>query len=294
VAVVVGGIAAVSPAAGFDATTLTVGSISLTPKEEVATFQPLADYLAAQLRPLGVQRGRVVVVQTMDQMVQAIKSGEVTVYIDSPFPALYVSDRSGAKPTLRRWKRGRADYQSVIFVRKDSGIGRLSDLVERVIAFEEPYSTTGYFLPKASLLRLGVRLSALPDRNAPLPIGMAGYVFSNDDETTMFWVLERRVAAGALDDQNFDRLAGERAGELQIIYRSIIVPRHVVVLPSALNPRWTTAIKETLTNMHLTEEGQAVLRKFQRTTKFDRFPQGPDAALRPLRDLMRSLTNLGE
>ncbi len=46
--------------------------------------------------------------------------------------------------------------------------------------------------------------------------------------------------------------------------------------------------------MHLTEEGQLALRQFENTTKFDLFPQGPEIALRPVRELMRYLsTELG-
>lgn len=267
--------------------TVSIGSISLTPQEETEAFQPLADYLAMRMAPLGVERGRVVIATTMADMAARMKRGEVDLFIDSPFPALFVSNLSGAKPTLRRWKKGRVEYHSVIFARKDSGIASLGDLRGRAVAFDEEFSTSGHLLPKATLLQQGLRLVSLADQRSAAPPDAVGYVFSNDDENTMFWVLERRVAAGALDNQNFEVLAGQRMGELVVLARSITVPRHVVLLRGDLSPRWVSAIKETLVTMHLSDEGRTVLRKFERTTKFDRFPGGPEAALQPVRDLMR-------
>ncbi|MBI4278643.1 MAG: hypothetical protein HY660_09320 [Armatimonadetes bacterium] len=38
-------------------------------------------------------------------------------------------------------------------------------------------------------------------------------------------------------------------------------------------------------------QGRAVPRRFQDTVKLDRFPQGADAALRPIRDLIDSVSS---
>lgn len=289
IALIVSGLCVIQPATGSP-TMLSLGSIAINPKEEVAKFQPLADYLARQLKPLGVQQGRVVVLQTIAEMAQALRAGDVDMYIGSPFPAIVVSDRSGAKPTLRRWKKGRADYYTVIVARRDSGIQRPSDLKGKVIAFEDNASTSGYLLPMASLAKQGIALLPVSDPSQPIPKDRLGYVFSGEHETTMFWILEGRVAAGAVDDQSFEKLAGERIGELKIILRTISVPRHIVVLRGDLNPRWASALQETLVTMDLTEEGQLALRQFESTTKFDAFPQGPEIALRPVRELMRYLS----
>ena len=95
----------------------------------------------------------------MGEMAKLLKSGDVNIYFDSPCPALTAMHRSGAKPFLRRWKNGIASYYTEIFVRKDSGIEKLEDLKGKVIAFEDPYSTSSYFLPKSILTGAGIKMT---------------------------------------------------------------------------------------------------------------------------------------
>jgi phosphonate transport system substrate-binding protein len=59
---------------------------------------------------------------------------------------------------LRRWQRGKAEYQSLIFAKKDSGINSLQDLRGKVIAFEDPESTSGHFLPRFFLVKRGFKM----------------------------------------------------------------------------------------------------------------------------------------
>ncbi|MBN1766398.1 MAG: PhnD/SsuA/transferrin family substrate-binding protein [Sedimentisphaerales bacterium] len=120
---------------------LTVGSISNTPKEEIADFQPFVNYLAGRLQSSGFTGGEVVIASSLQEMTDLMKNGRVDLYIDSPFPILTVCEESGAKLFLRRWKKGIKEYNSVIFVRRDSGIESVSDLMGKFIAFEEEFST---------------------------------------------------------------------------------------------------------------------------------------------------------
>ena len=44
-----------------------------------------------------------------------------------------------------------ADYEGIIVVKKNSGINTLTDLKGKVIAFEEPHSTSASILPRMLL-----------------------------------------------------------------------------------------------------------------------------------------------
>ncbi len=266
---------------------ITVGSISRTPKEEVATFRPFANYLASRLKTFGITGGNVVIANSMEKMADLIEKGEVDIYIDSPFPISVVSTLSGAKPFLRRWKKGKAEYRSIIFVRGDSGIKTLDDLRGKMIAFDEEFSTSGYLLPKATLMEAGFKLiqcRTILDTVSPDQIG---YIFSGDEENVILWVLRGKVVSGALKIEDFAELAGDNISDLKIVAKSIYVPRHVVAHRTDLEATLVTAIREILINMNEDEEGKAVLKKFEHTTKFDKFPQGAENAFKPINELAK-------
>lgn len=267
--------------------TITVGSISLTIAEEVEEFQPITDYLARHLRGAGITKGRVIVTHTIKEMAELMKAGEVDIYIDSPFPIARVAELSGAKPFLRRWKRGVAEYHSLIFVRKDSGIEDLAGLKGKSLAFDAPSSTTGYFIPKAMLVNAGVPPVEILKLSDEIPLSGVGYIFSNDDENTMFWVLKHKTNAGAMDNIHFEKISGARRDELKILARSEDIPRHVVAHRAGLSPALLEEIERVLVGMNEDPEGAKVLVEFQRTKKFDKFPQGADAAIRPIVETMR-------
>lgn len=284
---------AVESAAASEAATsaekgiLSVGSISRLPKKEVATFQPFADHLARQLRTVGISGGRVVVAGSMAEMAGLMRKGEVDIYIDSPFPIAVVGMRSGARPFLRRWKRNQVEYHSLIFGRKDGGLETARDLRGKMVAFDEPFSTAGYLLPKATLMKAGMRLTEYADASARVPPNAVGYVFANDEENIMVWVLRGKVPAGSLSEQRFERLAKNRRGELKVLLRTMDVPRQVVSHRADLSANLVARIQEVLLGMAYSEEGKRVLQDFENTTRFDRFPQGAAEAFRPIEALAR-------
>lgn len=279
------------PAQPAWAKTIRIGSISDDPVAELKTFQPIADYLAGQLHTEGIDRGTVIVASSMEQMASFLREGKVDIYVDSPFPTLVINKLSHSRLLLRRWKRGVAEYHSVIFVRKDSGVRRIEDLRGKVLAFEEPFSTSAYFLPKTSLIAVREKLTEVASFRAKVKPGEIGYVFSDDDENTMVWVLRGRVAAGAMSRANFRELAKKQLGDLQVIHVTGSVPRHVVNYRSDLDPTLVQRIKAILLHMHELEEGRKVLQDFEKTTKFDEFPSGPDKALAPIRDIEAELAS---
>ena len=248
-----------------------LGSISISPMTETKKFSPLAIYLARQLRSDGIDEGQVVVATSIPAMSSFMQTRQVDLYIDSFFPSLAVSRLSGSKILLRRWKMGKSEYQSVIFTRKDSGIARLEDLKGKVIAFEEPFSSTGYFFPKIVLVEKGFRLVPNGLRDNPVKSDEVGYIFSHGDTNTIYMVLNAVVAAGATDDQKY-RMLAKNLGSLKIIHETVSFPRQIVSYREDLPAKLVTRVKEVLLNMHQTEEGRQVLQDFESTTKFEEIP----------------------
>ena len=70
-----------------------------------------------------------------------------------------------------------SEYRGVIFTNKASRITRVEDLLGKMIAFEDPGSTSGYFLPKLLLFEKRFRVVEKPDLSAKVLGGEIGYIF---------------------------------------------------------------------------------------------------------------------
>jgi phosphonate transport system substrate-binding protein len=78
--------------------TLILSDISDDPAGKIEKYQPLADYLVAQLADFGIKQGKVVVAPDMRTMIEALKTEAVDLYFDSRFPAFTVYNEAGARP----------------------------------------------------------------------------------------------------------------------------------------------------------------------------------------------------
>ena len=167
--------------------TVVFGDISDNPQKKIRRFQPLVNYLVANSSQF--DRGSVKIAPDMETMIAWLKSGEVDVYIDSPYPAMLAMNGAGAKPILRRWKDGSSEYHSLIFTMSDRNITSLSDLSGKTIAFDDPFSTTGYMLPLAKLSESGLNPVEKSMPNTSVAEDAVGYVFTSEDENSIEWLL---------------------------------------------------------------------------------------------------------
>jgi phosphonate transport system substrate-binding protein len=260
------------------AETLTLGTIDDEVKKTHKRFQALADYVAPRLAGSGVDTVDASIVLTTEDMIEGLRNGEIDVYIDSPLIMAIVARETQIRPFLRRWKDGVAEYHSVFFARRDRGFDALDDLVGRIIAFEEPTSSAGYLLPKAMLLTQGYRLVEVNDASAAVPADAIGYLFSDGDDNSAFWVQKGKVAAAVLDSSNFAELDEKRPGEMVALARSESLTRHVVAHRHDLAPGIVAALGDTLLAMPESEEGREVLATFK-TKRFDAFTGDPSQEL---------------
>jgi phosphonate transport system substrate-binding protein len=268
------------------------GDISDDPAEVIEGAQPIADYLAAQLKDYGISGGKVRVAASTEEMIELLKNGEVDLYFDSTYPATLISDASGGQVVLRRWKFGVETYHSVIFASKESGIASIEDLKGRMVAMDAPYSTSGFLLPAVYLSEHGLTLNGKASNSESVAADEVGFAFAYDDENVLQWVLNGITPAGVTDDYNFDTAFPPEATEKLVeLARTESTPRQVMVARPGLEPALLDAIVRVMKTMHETAEGQSVLENFQ-TTRFDTFPEGIEVAASRMREMMELVKDI--
>ncbi len=267
---------------------ITVGDIDPDdPTQKIARFQPLADYLAEQLRDLGIREGRVVIARDIDEMSEYMKTGAVDVYMDSSFPTLEVQEASGSEIILRRWKSAVPSYWSVYIALRESGFTGVDDFVGKVIAFEEPHSTSGFLLPAGTLIDRGFTLEPVETPDATVAASKIGYLFSQDEENSVELVISGQVAGAGISNGDFDELPAEIKERIVLFDKTIEVPRQLVSVGRDLDGEVVERVRELLAGLDETEEGRRLLAGLKKTSKFDPLPPDSDAALRKLSELIK-------
>lgn len=267
-------------------TTLVLGSVSSDVEGDVAEYQPLADYLARALTTYGYTGGEIVVASSVAEMGRLIREGKVDLYIDSPFPTFAVDQLTRSEPLVNRWKGGVEKYRAVIYTRADSGLAAVDDLKGRVLAFEHPQSTSGYFLPKAALLEAGYTLRAVEGPAAAVGAGEIGYFFAGEDDVLMEMVASGVAVAGAQSEVDVQEYAQERGDRYRFLLTTPFVYRHVVTVARHVDPVVREDIRDILTTLHTYEEGKTLLAAFRKTTQFTPFEPTSDAAYVGVRELL--------
>ena len=198
------------------------------------------------------------------------------------FGAVHLVERTGAKYVARRWKNGTADYRSLFFVRRDSDIGSLDELVDRTIAFEHRNSTSAYFVPAVMLSERGQPLHALATPRQAPPEGGFGYVFSGAEYNTAVWVAKGLVDAGVLSESNWrDPATVPEAfkDQFDVIAVSDPMPRAVEIVRGDLEDTVVTALRDALFDMHEDAGALDALEAFEGTARFDALTETDLAAL---------------
>lgn len=267
--------------------TITVGDIEPEePVKKIKRFQPLADYLAESLAEFGVQEGRVAIARDIAEMGRFMREGTVDVYFDSAFPALAVQELSGSQVVLRRWKGTDPAYWSTYVALRDSGIEGVEDFVGKVVAFEEPHSTSGFILPAGTLIQRGLALEEVESPQAGPAPDVIRYFFAQDERNTFELVLQGWVAGGGVSNQDYEELPADVKQKIIAFDATITVPRQLVTVSRGLDPKVVGEIVDALMALEETEPGRELLESLKSTKRFDPLPEGSDETLSELRHLM--------
>ena len=256
---------------------LVIGRISTNVRKHWPRLEAMANYLAAELAAQGVTGVDVRMVDTMEDMREALRAGEIDLLSETAFAAIELTQDGSAEMLMREWKSGVSDYHTVIFARRDSGISGLGDLVDRTITFEDRGSTSGYLVPRASIARQGFNLMELDATLARPTSGSIGFTFGDDEETVVGRVVRGFADAGAISNLDWadeDEVSETDRRDLVAIYETDPIIRSIVLVRSTLDSNVKTRLALVLEQMHETDVGMETLREYWKVARFDRI-EGP-------------------
>jgi ABC-type phosphate/phosphonate transport system substrate-binding protein len=255
--------------------TITLGIVAETNQKAIeAQFQDFVHYLAKKLSSASKIEGKIVVTPTQSRLAGLLTERKADFYMESPRPTYMINSVYGAgKLLVRSWKGGMVDYHSAIFTASNGETKRLEDVKGKIIAFEDPDSTSGYFLPKLFLTKKGFKLSRQAQIDAKVSPGEIGYIFARSQRKLVDLVLTKQVAAGAFSNDDYARLDSNKKSQITILAETVSLPRHLVSVRKDLAPSLAKGVEQTLLSMHEDPEGRSILQKTG-TTRFDALPGG--------------------
>ena len=254
-----------------DASVLVLGRVSDDPKSHYDQLKPLLDYVVPRLAGVGIRSGRILMAKDLQQMTSYLRRGQVDWINETAGNAGLLERRGVAKAFLVTEREGATRYHSVFFVRRDSPVQTLADLAGRSVAFQNPYSTSAYYLPAARLLDEGMKLEVLlSPMDKPVP-GAVGYLFARTELNITTWVHKRLVDAGVfsnLDWANPQRMPPSFAQDFRIIGATEDVPRALMLTRKGMDPKVEARLREVLMEASTDPDAGEVLRRFIGTSRF--------------------------
>tara|TARA_Y100001960_G_C14765457_1_gene876680 strand:+ start:120 stop:968 length:849 start_codon:yes stop_codon:yes gene_type:complete len=257
--------------------TLNYGVISSKPKKRIKDSYPLFSHVAKQLAHHGFEDAAIKVYPTIDELVYALRSGEVDLISSTIYPALVAKQRAQAEPILVRWKKGEESYSSIFVANKTHQYKDLSELQGKIIGFEDRGSTSGYFLPMMKLLGQGLKVQQITSLQSQPDPDKVGYFFFDDmlretNEVNMsMWAAKGMVDAIAFSSSNWSNPKDTPAAlkqQLHTFAETSEYPRSIMSVSAKLDPAVASELKEILLELDQSELGKSVLQNYQETKRF--------------------------
>ncbi len=164
--------------------------------------------------------------------IEALRNGDADISFMGALPVVIAEREIDAVPILAEVYRGRSNYTSRVFVRRDSGIETLADLKDRSIAFADPISESGYLYPADMFYAAG-----LVEEGAELDTFFSDVFFAGGYQQSMQALANGLVdAAGSSEYADLLLSPGQRA-EVTFVAESDPIPSHAVIARPGLEKK---------------------------------------------------------
>ncbi|MCU7883970.1 MAG: phosphate/phosphite/phosphonate ABC transporter substrate-binding protein [Candidatus Thiodiazotropha sp. (ex Lucinoma annulata)] len=276
-------------ASSKDPETLVIGKISHNPKKHYQYLKPMVKYAVERMQDLGIRKGKIMMARSKEQLADMVRRGEVDWVTETPIAAAYLHEKSGAEILLRKWKKGVPEYHSVFFSLKQSNINKLEDLRGRVIALEDPASTSAFYLPVNAMLEKGLRLIKLRSIREKPPADRVGFVFAREEINIATLVDKGLADAGAFSNLDWgkeDHLPSKYRNNISIFKRTPPIIRAVEMVRQDIDPAIRERLEKILLYAGNDPHAVSVLHAYQQTKKFDKLSRDQIDSIYNLRHIM--------
>lgn len=221
------------------AQTITIGAVAMdAPIEMIKRITPLAEYLSKET-------GYTVGFRPAPNLLTAVKDlGTNTVQIAYLTPMAYIAAREQyqAEPLVAPLTRGKATFNLLVVVHRDSPYTKLADLVGKRFAFGDPKA----FLQPAVLLDAGLRKEDFSE---------VAYLKHYDNIAKA--ILLGDFDAGIMKDTVYEKFAAQG---LRVVHTSPPLSSYVFAVNARLDSRTRDKLKHALLKLnHGSLQGRAVL-----------------------------------
>jgi phosphonate transport system substrate-binding protein len=252
--------------------TLVLGSISTKPSKSFKQLIPLSYYLQAQLSDAGISSVKIKVAKNVEQMQAYINAGEVDVLSETMLTAVKLEN---IDIELLRWKKGVAQYRTLLITQKDSDIYAINDLVGKSIALEDSGSTSGYLIPMLEMTKFTdqiIEKDNIQQTNIPSKINyiFSSKAYSTTQDNLTIWTHRSIVDAVAISDLDWadkGKFPEHLKRDLRVFHRSDPIPRSLIFYRSSLDSNLKLALTEAFKNAHNDTKGKEALQIFAETKK---------------------------
>jgi phosphate/phosphite/phosphonate ABC transporter binding protein len=236
----------------------------------------LADATGLEVIPRGVTSYR--------RLIEQCALGMVDLVWLPPIPALRATSAGHVRPIALPIRDGASSYHAALFVRGDSRIRSVEDLVRLRAAWVDPQSAAGYLIIRAQLQKLGVNLK---------------HAFKNDLFVGSHDAVAAAVTSGQADigasyayfhEDGRLRRAGWGAADVRVVLRAGPIPSDLIAARRGASDLLVRLIQSALVdvqNAHLRAAARLLLTA-------DGFAVPEAQHLAPLEGLLEGLADTGD
>jgi phosphonate transport system substrate-binding protein len=252
----------------------------------------MVKYAAEQMRDLGIVKTKIRLAKNKEHLADLILNDKVDWVTETPVVAAYLHEVAGAEILLRKWKKDVYEYRSVFFALAGRDIEKLDDLKGKVIALEDPASTSAFYYPAYALIMRGLKLIKLDSVREKAPADAVGFVFSREEINIATLVHKKIVDAGAFSSDDWmkeDHLPMRYRNNFTIFHRTPKIIRALEMVRKNLDPAIRQRLMEVLLAANDNPAAAPYLRAYQRTRKFDKLTEAQKTAVYDLRHLIKAV-----
>lgn len=131
--------------------------VALLPDENASTViknnKPLEIYLEKELG----KKIELVVTTDYSSMIEAMRHGRIDMAYFGPLSYVLAKQKSDIEPFAAMKQKGSTTYQSVLIANTVAGIAKISDIVNKNVAYGDKASTSSHLIPKSILAENGLK-----------------------------------------------------------------------------------------------------------------------------------------